>query len=197
MRKIILILMIGIVSCLTSYAQDLKLKLTTGQTLVGTLAGATDSTVTIMMGDGENIKPLVVPASKIFTGKLPHNGSIIIHDGRVVLITRESIREQKKSKECELYSNPHYAIGQALKKSGITALSIGVPCLAAGLATCIVGYTAKTSVESMGCATAAPYLLGAGAALTIVGIPLYVEGKKVLEFNITYSGNGTGIVMNF
>ncbi len=197
MKKIILFLTVVIASCLMNYAQDVKLKLTTGQTLVGTLAEASDSTVTIMMGDGENIKPLVVPASKIFSGKLPNNGSILVNDGHIILITQESIRAEKRQKESELYANPHYAIGRALKTSGITALSIGVPCLAAGLATCIVGYTANTSVASMGCAAAAPYLLGAGASLTIIGIPLYIEGKKILEFNMTYSGNSAGIAMNF
>jgi hypothetical protein len=36
-----------------------------------------------------------------------------------------------------------------------------------------------------------------GAALTIVGIPLYVHGKKMLQLDIQYTGNGAGVALNF
>ncbi len=36
-----------------------------------------------------------------------------------------------------------------------------------------------------------------GAALTIVGIPLYVHGKRLGELSVKYEGIGAGITMNF
>jgi hypothetical protein len=36
-----------------------------------------------------------------------------------------------------------------------------------------------------------------GAALTIVGIPLNVHGKRIAEMNINYTGNGAGLSFNF
>lgn len=147
MKKVILILMLIIVCYQVVYAQDIKLKLITGETLEGTLSEFTDSTVTIIMGDGKYVQPVVIPASKIFTGRLSNNGSIIIHDGRVIL--QESIREERKKEEKELYSNPHYAIGRALKVTGTTTLCIGVPFLAAGLATCIVGHTSAAMTAGL------------------------------------------------
>jgi len=40
------------------------------------------------------------------------------------------------------------------------------------------------------------YLLPIGASLTIVGIPIYVEGKKIMDLNFGYTGNGLGVTMN-
>lgn len=36
-----------------------------------------------------------------------------------------------------------------------------------------------------------------GAALTIVGIPLYVNGQKIMNLDIQYTGNGAGVSINF
>ena len=47
------------------------------------------------------------------------------------------------------------------------------------------------------CATAGCVLLPMGAALTIVGIPLNVHGKRIAEMNINYTGNGAGLSFNF
>jgi hypothetical protein len=38
---------------------------------------------------------------------------------------------------------------------------------------------------------------GAGAALTIVGIPLYCYGNHLMKLQINYTGNGAGVVVNF
>ena len=36
-----------------------------------------------------------------------------------------------------------------------------------------------------------------GAALTIVGIPLYVKGNKIMQMDVKYSGNAAGLTLNF
>lgn len=40
-------------------------------------------------------------------------------------------------------------------------------------------------------------LTSAGAALTIVGIPLYHCGKRIMTLDINYTGNGAGMALNF
>lgn len=47
-------------------------------------------------------------------------------------------------------------------------------------------------------ANTAGYLFtGAGAALTIVGIPLYCYGNHLMKLQVTYTGNGAGLTINF
>lgn len=99
-------------------------------------------------------------------------------------------------------------IGKAFKTTGIVSLSIGVPCLAAGIACCTAGHVRPVETNRYGipfvsdltistrCLEASYYLFGIGASLTIVGIPLYVQGKKIMEMDITYTGNGVGIALN-
>lgn len=101
------------------------------------------------------------------------------------------------------------AIGEAFEITGITALSIGVPCLAAGLSCCIAGHLLPLETNYYGipyasdlairtrCLESSYYLFGIGASLTIVGIPLYVHGKKIMEMNINYTGNGAGLAFKF
>lgn len=179
-------------------AQNCTLKMTTGQTMQGTLVDATDSTVTFLMD--EAIQPVVIPASRIQSGTLPHKGKLLVKDGKVVIQTAE---EMKAAQHKEIANNPNYALGKALKVSGATSLGIGIPCLAAGLATCIAGNVMYVSKYGTGLTTKSQlletsyYLLPIGASLIVVGIPLYVEGKKIMEVNVEYTGNGVGLSMNF
>lgn len=179
-------------------AQNCTLKMTTGQTMQGTLVDATDSTVTFLMEGA--VQPLVVPASRIHSGTLPHKGKLLVHDGKVVILTAEDVKAAQHKKTA---NNPNYALGKAMKVSGATALGIGIPCLAVGLATCIAGNVMYVSKYGTGLTTKSQlletsyYLLPIGASLTIVGIPLYVEGKKIMELNVNYTGNGVGLSMNF
>lgn len=45
--------------------------------------------------------------------------------------------------------------------------------------------------------TAGICLTSVGGALTIVGIPLYVHGNKIMTMNLNYTGNGVGLAMQF
>lgn len=126
-------------------------------------------------------------------------------------------------------ADPNVSVGQAIKNTGLISMSIGAPCVAAGLASLLyanllpnptTGYTTSQSLaaerddlqymsvsEYIGkleeyngkvrAANNAGYLLtGAGAALTIIGIPLYCYGKK-MTLNVNYTGNGAGLALNF
>lgn len=127
-------------------------------------------------------------------------------------------------------SDPNVELGKALKNTGIISMSIGAPCVAAGVASLLyaelipnptAGYTTSKVLaqESEGlqyitvneyvakleeyngkvrAAQNAGYLFtGAGAALTIVGIPLYCYGKHIMTLKVNYTGNGAGLALNF
>lgn len=197
MKKLISLLLV-VLSISIVAAQNCTLKLNTGQIMQGTLVDATDSTVTFLM-DGA-LQPLIVPASRIQSGTLPHKGKLLVQGGKVVIQTGEEIKAAQRK---EIANNPNYALGKALKVSGATSLGIGIPCLAAGMATCIAGNVMYVSKYGTGVATKSQlietsyYLLPIGASLTVVGVPLYVEGKKIMEVNVNYTGNGIGLSMNF
>ncbi len=36
-----------------------------------------------------------------------------------------------------------------------------------------------------------------GGALTVIGVPLYVKGKKMMQLDVNYTGNGAGISVEF
>lgn len=179
-------------------SQNCTLRMTTGQTMQGTLVDASDSTVTFIM-DGAT-QAFIIPVSRIKGGTLPHKGKLLVQDGKIIIQTGEDI---KAAQRVEAANNPNYALGKALKVSGATALGIGIPCLATGLATCIAGNVVYVSKYGTGLTTksqlleASYYLFPIGASLTIVGIPLYVGGKKIMETKVNYTGNGIGLSMNF
>lgn len=45
------------------------------------------------------------------------------------------------------------------------------------------------------CATAGCVILPFGAAMTIVGIPLFIKGQHLLDLKIDYTGNGAGLAL--
>lgn len=197
MKKTILIITCLMISMVGVFAQSAAIKMKSGQTVTGKFIDANDSTI-ILMVDGEaGSQTLALPASRIAQGKLPHHRKLVIKDGKITILTKDDIKAEQRKVTA---GNPNYALGKALKVSGATAIGIGVPCLAAGLATCIVGRVGVTrynAVKKANCVEASYYLLGAGAALTIVGVPLYVGGKKMMDLNVSYTGNGAALSLNF
>lgn len=86
-----------------------------------------------------------------------------------------------------------YKVGKELKSSGNVLIGLGVPIMSAGLVTLIAGHTVPHSQ----CLEASCYLLPVGAALTLVGIPLNVKGKKIMEMEIKTTGNAMGMALHF
>ena len=127
-------------------------------------------------------------------------------------------------------ANPNVELGKALENTGIISMSVGLPCVVAGVASLIYaevlpnptsGFTTSQRLAKQDAnlqymstseyiskmegyngkvraASNAGYLLtGAGAALTIIGIPLYCYGKHIMTLKVNYKGNGAGIALNF
>lgn len=110
------------------------------------------------------------------------------------------LSERHAKVQSTLPSNPNEVIGRAFLSTGGVALGIGLPCLAAGLATCIagnVGITDSNLKSKAECVEASYYLFGIGASLTIISIPLIVHGKRIADMNVNYTGNGVGTTVNF
>ena len=131
------------------------------------------------------------------------DGKFVFDDSYEVVKQAETSEEQVSSPIVQKTgpATPNEVIGKAFKVTGTTALSIGVPALAAGAILTAIGHTDSKSVDETvtksKCAEAGYFLLPAGAALTIVGIPLVVHGKRIMEMNINYTGNGAGVTVNF
>lgn len=127
-------------------------------------------------------------------------------------------------------ADPNVMVGKAMQKTGVITMSIGAPCVAAGVASLLYanflpnptdGYTTSKELASQDLSlrymsaseyvsklqdyngkvraaeTAGYLLVGSGAALTIVGIPLYCYGKQLCTLNVNYTGNGAGVSVKF
>jgi hypothetical protein len=104
------------------------------------------------------------------------------------------------------FNDPNYVIGEALKNTGSISMAVGIPCLATGTILIALGYSdvrigrggvAEQLVLKSRLAIAGDILFPIGASLTIIGIPLHVHGKRMLELNFNYTGNGVGVAMEF
>ena len=53
----------------------------------------------------------------------------------------------------------------------------------------------ENSQKKQNCTIAGCVLMPFGAALTVVGIPLTVKGKQLMELKVNYTGNGAGLAL--
>lgn len=198
MKKTVLIFAGLFLFMLAGSAQTAAIKMISGQTVSGKVIDATDSTLLLMVDGDAGKQTITLPASRIASGKLPHHGKLVIKEGKIVILSGDAIKAEKRK---VMAGNPNYEIGKALKVSGATAIGFGIPCLVAGVATCIAGrvgdVTLDNAVSKANCVEASYYLFGAGAALTIVGVPLYVGGKRIMSLDVKYTGTGAGLALNF
>ena len=193
-----------------------------------------DSTMTYQVKNGKNTITNTIALSDVesyitkegITYKVPQPVEIIPQRDTIVSIVKDTV---ETALLLQYVDNQRKAIASALKMSGIVSLSIGVPCLAGGIASLMYAnlvpnpmklYTTNknadasagleyVSVEvynekvrdftrSTHAAEVAGYILTPmGGALTVVGIPLFVKGKQILDMEITYSGTGAGLTINF
>lgn len=94
-------------------------------------------------------------------------------------------------------NNLNEALAKAFKSTGGVCIGIGIPSLIAGSVLVGVGKSGDYTTTKGNLQTAGYVLMPMGAALTIVGIPLYVHGKRIAELNFNYTGNGAGMALNF
>ena len=130
----------------------------------------------------------------------------------------------------EQAADPNVEIGKALQTTGAISMSVGIPCVVAGVASLLyaeflpnptAGYTTRQALadqyKDLEYMSARDYiakleeyngkvraannagliLTSTGAALTIIGVPLYCYGKRIMTLNVNYTGNGAGLALNF
>lgn len=223
MKRILLILALA-VSAIATFAQDpVKVTTSDGKVISGYFVIGTDTTYTIKCTDHyitnkygtDTITFRMADIREVYM----YNKTFVPYEGK--LVAKKSVTS-KLGTEVAIVSNgnqssiytskpgdPNYMIGKALKSTGGVAIGIGVPCTVAGTILLAVGksmqksidYTkpedGKRSIKSSDLQLAGCILLPLGASLTIVGIPLYAHGKKIMTMNFNYTGNGVGVAMQF
>ena len=225
MKRILLILAL-VVSTVANFAQDpVKVTTSDGKVISGNFIVGTDSTYTIKCTDSyivnkygaDTITFRMADIREVYM----YNKTFVPYEGK--LVAKKSVTS-KLGTEVAIVSNgnqssiytskpgdPNYMIGKALKSTGSVAIGIGVPCAVAGAILLAAGKSAEKSLynpdnvslnlkdikSSSDLQLAGCILLPLGASLTIVGIPLYAHGKKIMTMNFNYTGNGVGLAMEF
>ena len=225
MKRIVLILALT-VSAIATFALDpVKVTTSDGKVISGYFVIGTDTTYTIKCTDSyivnkygaDTITFRMTDIRQVYM----YNQTFVPYEGQ--LVAKKSITT-KHGTEVAVVSNgqqstvytskpgdPNYMIGKALKSTGGVAIGIGVPCAVAGAILLAAGKSAEKSLynpdnvslnlkdikSSSDLQLAGCILLPLGASLTIVGIPLYAHGKKIMTMNFNYTGNGVGLAMEF
>ena len=150
-----------------------------------------------------------------YEGQLVAKKSITTKHGTEVAVVSNG---QQSTVYTSKPGDPNLVIGKALKSTGGVAIGVGVPCTVAGAILLAVGqsklhnnnildnknvtikdvvnyYDQQETIQNLNLAGC--ILLPLGASLTIVGIPLYAHGKKIMTMNFNYTGNGVGVAMQF
>lgn len=212
MKKFLFILMAFAATTLTVQATTVNVTFNHGNSVEGQLVDLNDTTLVIrsyFSATGE--KELTIHPERVNYFYISGIGRYNVVDGKFVPDAKAQAKLAKRQAEnaahakvvSERAANPNLVIGNALKKTGNVCMGIGIPSALVGAILVGVGNsgTNTTDVEKLktkaNCAAAGYVLLPMGAALTIVGIPLNVHGKRIAEMNINYTGNGAGLSFNF
>jgi hypothetical protein len=212
MKRILLILALA-VSAIATFAQDpVKVTTSDGKVISGYFVIGTDTTYTIKCTDHyitnkygtDTITFRMADIREVYM----YNKTFVPYEGK--LVAKKSVTSKlgtevaivSNGNQSSIYtsrpSDPNYMIGKALKSTGSVALALGVPCLVTGSILMAVGYEADLDMTTKNqVVTASCILFPIGASLTIVGIPMYAHGKKIMTMNFNYTGNGVGLAMQF
>lgn len=211
MKKIYLILLTLLTLSNSVEAEQVTVILTDGRTIEGDLVMYNASLLVIEPNTVVKYEKKLKPKDVIYfeiegTGRFNSQDDIFVFDEQSQNQYKEQRPEQladasiTKIQSRALPTNPNEVIGKALLTTGGVALGIGLPCLVAGVATCIAGnvnITTSNLVQKANCAEASYYLFGVGASLTIISIPLLVHGRRIADMKFNYNGNGAGVSVAF
>lgn len=216
MKKLFFILTALVALTLSIHATTVSVYLTNGHSLDGKLIYH-DDTLLVVEPDVNLAKPIRFYPAKVLYFVISGIGRFDTVDDRFVptekalqKLAKQQQQEEEHTRQMRtLAANPNETIGRALRSTGSVAMAVGIPSLVAGTVLVAIGNSnpdvtkmdaaqAAKSAEARGkCAAAGYVLMPIGAALTIVGIPLYAHGKRIAQLDIRYTGNGAGVAINF
>ena len=208
-------MMVILTVSVSAFAATVNVTFTNGKTLEGDLISYNDTSL-IMEPKYDQTKQIEIKPGRVRYFTASGIGRFIVEDGKFIPDTHTQARMEKQRIDQEAHvklvkeraANPNKVIGNALKSTGGLCMGIGIPSLVVGTILVAIGNSntnmngkpaeiAAITQSKANCATAGYVLMPFGAALTIVGIPLYVHGNRIAEMNINYTGNGAGISVNF
>lgn len=216
MKKIFLAIMALVAMSISAYAESINVRFLAGHSIEGELVYRDDTLVRMIPYYYSKKDELrIVPAEVTFF-EVSGIGRFYVQDGRFVPTAKAQERMEKKEAKQRAHereaqvkvsrqlhdraADPNAVIAYALKTTGAAAIGLGIPSLVVGTILVAVGNAPSAKINSItqvNCATAGYVLMPFGAALTVVGIPLHVHGKRIAELKFNYTGNGAGIAMNF
>lgn len=194
-------------------AQSTKITKKSGDIISGYYINSTDTTISIRFqvdkGGHFEYDTMLVNISDVYNVRIG-NKEIIPEDGK--LSYEKSVKNgrskylewkflEENTNKTQIY--PNVVIGQAFKTAGGVSIGVGVPCLALGTIFLVAGTSSSDSsnintiLAKSRLATAGCVILPIGASLTIVGIPLFVNGKRIMNMNFNLTGNGAGVALQF
>lgn len=207
MKKILFVLLAILATVVTAQAAKVSVAFTNGQTMEGTLISMSDTAITLVPSNALDHKEVLVMPSRVKNFFISGIGRYIVVDGKFVPTAQTQAKLDKMQEQAIMTAaDPNQVIARAFKTTGDVCLSIGIPSAVLGTILVAYGYSdtntsaanaAETMIKKSQCAAAGFVFLPMGAALTIVGVPLHLHGKKIGQLNVNYTGNGAGMSFNF
>lgn len=215
MKKLILTFFTIIICVTSSQAEEYEVFTTDGKKYTGELVERTESSITLY--NRYTLQKTCFLSSEIVEATSAQGSRFVVEGGRIVGLSYEDRLIRQKQAEKSRMGDPNYAIGKAFKSSGSIALGVGVPCFVLGtiLYACGVSYSPsislnkssedlftetnrviKESKTASDCATTGVIFMSMGGAMTIMGIPLYVHGKRIMDLSLQVSENGAGVAFS-
>lgn len=196
---------------LCAHAQYVEVHKIDGKYVSGRIISRTDTTLIVQQLT--TYQQLKFTPDDVVQVDLEDGNALCPENNRFIFRTREEIQAKiraKKQEESQIrMGDPNYVIGKAMKTTGGSCMGIGVPMAFVGAILVGVGskevtvndkmsekeikdavYKAKTRAN---CMMAGCVLLPLGASFTVVGIPLFVQGKQFMEMKVNYTGKGAGL----
>lgn len=212
MKKLLFVLMMFIAVSINATVVDVHL--VNGKHIEGVLVEQNDTILIVRPSNMPEFEDMLIKPVQVKYFYASGIGRFVVEDGKFVPTPQakaaKAVMEQKAHKREQqnrvLAANPNEVIGKAFKTTGDVCIGIGVPSLVAGAILVGIGYSdvklsktdaAKNIEAHANCKAAGFVLLPFGAALTIVGIPLNIHGKRIAELNFNYTGNGAGMSVDF
>ena len=214
MKKFFLTMMALIAIFLSVHAAHVTVNFKAGHTIEGDLKYRDDTTIVMTPYYYGDKKALTIKPEEVKDFTISGLGHFYAEEGKFVPDAKTQAKLEKKQAQAREYylgknhlsaADPNEVIGRALKSTGATAIGFGIPSLLAGTILMGIGYsnaklsnnTIKNVEKHDKCKIAGCVLMSTGAALTIVGVPLYVHGKRIADFNVNYTGTGAGVSVKF